>query len=342
MTFDAFQRELGKGLFRGAYLFAGKEDILADRGVRELTEKLLKPEERDLNLNVHYGRDSEAMIASLMSPPVFASRRVVIVKAAQEMSPKALEETARYLKSPPADGCLALIVGELDKRRLFYKRLFDQNPPLQIELVECVRPRDQELPGWIAKHLAGHSKKMTPEALERFSSLSWPGLRELTGELDRISLMVGDKHEISLADIEEAGGGSFALDGWKLGEAIIAGETAKSLEILDNILSWSAKANQIVAMLHHLFKRLWLMRYYKDKRLLAEAQKSPTFKSSYAFKKTLEAVENLSLRSIEDCLLRLQETELGIKSSRMPGEVEANLLTVDLIRILQHKPGGAR
>lgn len=328
MDYNGLKKELQQGRIRPAYLFTGKEDFLAEVGVKELTTQLLSDDERELNLNVFYGRDADRLPDALMSPPVFAARRVVVVRHAQDLSPKQLEGVVQYLKKPPADGCLILWAGELDKRKQFHKRTDGL-----LEPVNCSKLKDPDLSRWMVEYTSAQNKKLDDDAIVRLATLDWPGLRELANELDRLMLLVGEKQQITIEDVEELGGGSFAFERWALGDAVGAGDLAKALQTVDNLQTWTIKGTQIINDLFRLLRQLWLVRYHIDKRTTDEAKKTLGLKD-FVFGKLLRQAQRCPQSAFEDAILLVLEADLNIKRGLRPDNLEASLVVTDVVRLL--------
>jgi len=328
LNLATLQQEVKAGKFRPGYLMVGKEEFLADFAERELCRSLLAADERDLNLNIFYGRDADGLVDALMSPPIFAARRVVVVRHAQDLSPKNLDAIVYYLKKPPSDGCLILVAGDLGKKKTFHKGVDGL-----IESVECAKLKDRELGKWMRDYVTAIGKSLDDEAVSRLISLNWPGLRELAGELDRLSLLTGETRAITVADIEELGGGSFMFDRWKLGESVGNGDLATSMRAVENLQTWNVKPAQIVGDLFRTLRQLWFLRYHIDKKNMEQAKKELGLQE-FVFARLARQAQRCPIKAFEDALLRIEEAELSIKRGLRPDFIEANLLVADTVRLL--------
>jgi len=333
VTYDAFLKELDAGQVHPAYLFYGKEDLLCETGVQHLTDKLLSPDERSLNLSIIYGRDAVGLTDALNTPPVFAAKRVIVVKQAQDLPEKHQAAVVRYIQNPPSDGCLILWTGELDKRTTFYKQL-EKN----IKLVECANLKGRELNNWIRSYIEGQGKKLDDGTLGRLAALAFPSLREAASELDRIILMVGEKKNISLSDLEEAGSSSFALERWKLTDALSAGKVENAIIIGQNLQFWGLHSTQIIGDLFRLFQRLWYIKRHIDKHQVEQARRTMKL-LPFLFEKYVNIAPTLSLDNLETGLIRIYNADLNIKSGIHSDDVELNLLIVELGRLLTDRQG---
>src|ERR1700761_6033108 len=82
------------------YLVDGEEAFYLDVIVQHFEEKILQVAEKDFNLTVLYGKDTEwaDVVNACRRFPMFAERQVVILKDAAQL--KGFNELAGYLENP--------------------------------------------------------------------------------------------------------------------------------------------------------------------------------------------------------------------------------------------------
>jgi DNA polymerase-3 subunit delta len=324
MTYTAFKQEFVKGKIRPAYLFLGEEDFLAESGAAILTDKLLTPDEKSMNLSIFYGSEAVGLSDALNTMPVFGGYKVTIVRQAQDLNAKNQEVVLNYLANPPDDGCLILLSRKIDKRKNLLKEIF-----VKIEIVECDKPRPQQLNVWIKEHIAQWNKRLDQEALGKLTSINWPGLRELAGELDRLTLLVGDTEVITAKDIEAQGGGSYLFVRWALTDAVAAGDIKSALLSLENLQFWNSKPMQIINDLYRLFNGLWIVKYFVQRNKIGEGKQNSGL-HPFVYDKYTGYAKKISHKAIEDGLLRLFEADLNIKRGIRQPDIELSMLVIDL------------
>lgn len=329
MDYSKFIGEVRKAVYKPAYLFLGKEDFLIEEGVQELVARLLKPDEKDLNLATLSNRDNETIARALSTPPLFASRRVIIIKQAGDVSPAVVDEIVRYLKIPPEDGCLILWAGEIDKRKAFSKKI----EPL-LDPVVCNKLKQGELASWIPRYIQRYEKSLDSEAISRLTGVNWPSLRELAGELDRLTLMIGSKPVITVADIEEMGGASFAMERWRLADAIGELNLSVAVSAVQNLQDWGIKPNQLIGDVYRVLYQLWFMRWHLDNKKIAEA-KSRLDVKDFVFTKLQRQAGAVSTICLEDAIIKTLDAELSVKRGLRHDDYVALSLVIEVISLLK-------
>lgn len=311
---------------RPAYLFAGPEDFLADLGTQAVLNRMMSPEERDAGgLAVVYGGEADSLpdllaVGSLFGP----ARRAVVVRRAEDLKERPLDALLKYLEQPAPDLCVILIAAKLDRRRADFKRLAQL-----CSEVECAHLKPAAMAKWAADYLMQLGKRLDPDAAEQMAAVNWPSLRELAAELDRLALLTGDEPMIKPSDIEEAGGSAFAMERWRLSDAVGSGDAAAAFRIADNLRKWNVEPVQIIWDLSKLYERLWVIDALLRRRQLNLAQESlglaPFLVSRYA-----GFARRLGSAGIAAGLLRLEAADRRLKGGRTRPEVELEMLLADL------------
>ena len=85
---------LGDGEPGPLYWVYGKERFLVDRAVARLRERVLDPRTRDFNYDLLYGKEAgpQKIIAAARTLPMMAKRRLIIVRDADGLDAKQLDQ----------------------------------------------------------------------------------------------------------------------------------------------------------------------------------------------------------------------------------------------------------
>ena len=199
--------------FERAYCFYGDDDFQKGQAVRELMEAAADPGTRDFNCDVVRGNEvaAEALDTLLATPPMMASRRVIVIRDAHSLTKAARGALERYLEHPSADAVLVLVVpaGERPEASWLDRAYGIEFPPLAAERV----------PRWIVHYATtALGTEITPEAASLLQRAAGTDLGQLAGELDKlvsygsghvitedaVSAVVGVRHGESLGDLLDA------------------------------------------------------------------------------------------------------------------------------------------
>lgn len=181
------ERALHKGIqqqaFERVYYFHGDEDYLKDEAVRALLAAAVEPATRDFNLEVRRGPELSAeTVESLVgTPPMFANRRVVVIRDVGALRKDARQVLERYLRSPADDIVLLLVAAAGTKA----DKAFLAAAGLSVEFAPLAGSR---VPKWIAHHASTvHGVTITPDATALLQSAVGGDLQQLVAELDKLA-----------------------------------------------------------------------------------------------------------------------------------------------------------
>jgi len=317
-----------------AYLISGADDFLAQTAVKMLTDAILTTDQKEFNLAVFYGNSAGDLDNSLATMPVFASKRVTVVRQAQDLKEKHLESVFRHLASAPSDSCLILWAEKLDQRSKFYLGL----QKTKIAHIECSLPKGQELTDWIQEFTQKLGKRVDPQAMSRLSNIPWPSLRDLAGELEQLALLIGSEPVIKLKHIDEMGETSFIAGKFQLQNDVSKGQTAKAMVTLRNLEHWNVKSNAILNDMQQLIQRLWLVEPYYRKRVPYATAASELNMVPYPVKMAFdELASGISARALEDGLLLCHQAEVNIKREGQDDWLEVRMLVTQLSELLRRR-----
>lgn len=206
----ALRKAMRERSFERVYYFRGDDDFLKDSTARELITAVLDAATRDFNLELIRGDDTtaEAVDTALGTPPMFADRRMVVIRDVQELRKDARAALDRYLAQPAADTVLLLVepAGEKADTALAGSSVVVDFEPLS----------DDRIPAWIAHH-AGTSLgvAITEGAARLLHEAVGSDLAGLASELDKLA--------------SYAGGGTIDEDAVRAVVGVRSGETLADL-----------------------------------------------------------------------------------------------------------------
>ena len=99
-TYEAIARDLKNRIYKPVYYLMGEETYYIDKISEYIAQTVLTDEEKEFNLTVMYGADTEVatIINAAKRYPMMSEYQVVIVKEAQSV--KKMEELSFYLQKP--------------------------------------------------------------------------------------------------------------------------------------------------------------------------------------------------------------------------------------------------
>ena len=185
ITYEEIVRQVQAGDFKPVYYLMGEESYYIDRVSDYIVSKALAEEEKDFNLTVLYGpqTNGEEVINAARRYPMMAERQVVLVREAQSLEHR--DVLTFYLQKPLLSTVLILCHknGTLDQRT----KLATEIKKTGI-LFESRKLYDRELPSFVQNYVRRKRLEIAPDACQILCEHVGSDLNRLAGELDKLVL----------------------------------------------------------------------------------------------------------------------------------------------------------
>jgi len=241
------------------YGVIGEEDYLRDRAV-DLIRLRSHGSAQDsgpvdaFNDLVFYGDETDGaeILTAAREAPMFASRRVVVVKAAEKLPPRESEPLLDYLNTPCDSTTLIFSSHKLDGRQKFPQALKEK-----AVVVECAPLPEYQLPAWIVAE-AGHlGIKLNDDAIALLKDVAGGSLYVLRQELEKLAAFLPKAGVAGAAEVELVRGTLPGASVFDLTEAISVGDRGRALYILTRNLEAGEAPLRILGSLVWQYRRLW-------------------------------------------------------------------------------------
>lgn len=159
-----------------------------------------------------------------------ASKQVLMVYNADSLKKPTQQKLEDYFAHPNASVCLVLSAASISANSNFYKKAEKFGIILDV-VEEKAWEKEKSLADWLMQTVQSQGKSMTQQSVQKM--LKQVGLDQptLSQELEKLICYVGDRKDISPADVE-AICTTFTHDNtWQLGEALFKRDAAAALRI---------------------------------------------------------------------------------------------------------------
>jgi DNA polymerase-3 subunit delta len=327
---EEFEREVREGAAGPLYYLYGDEPYLVERGARLLLERVVSPEFREFNLDIYYGADAkgEDIVAAAQTLPMFAARRVVLVRKSSALSAAALEILADYVQDPAPATCLIFQGEKVDQRKRFFLDLKKNG-----SLVEYKRLYENQLGAFIRNEAAAHGKRVEPAAAEMLAYLVGNNLQDLASQIEKAAAYTGEKTGITVADIRQIASDTKVASVFDLANALGERSLAKTLRSLHTMLRDGEAPLMILNMVTRHFRQLRLVREMLEKRMSAQEISKAAGINPYFINGVVGQAKNFALADFRPVFERLYAVDLALKTSGGRGVDLMERLAMDICRL---------
>ncbi|MDW8320672.1 MAG: DNA polymerase III subunit delta [Armatimonadota bacterium] len=309
------------------YLVHGKDEGQKRAVLQRLRDELVADEFDRAHLDLQEANLS-AVLAEAMSIPAFSSRRVVMVRGVQHLKSVEVDTLSEAIPRLLESTCLVLYTHAESEEE---ERKGAAVPAKLLNVVEkygtvieCKPLTASGFEGWLQARLQEADKRMTREAVERFTFLTAASTLVAESELQKLILYVGERTAIEREDVEAVVSRTVEAQVFKLVDAIAVRDVAAAMRLLQDVLSAGGRAEAVVPRLMVLIARhlrlLWQMRlqieqgesasqwFPSDPNLAQLLSRQPFLKRSLS-----EQAQRLSLREIRIAFDRLHQADRVLK-----------------------------
>ncbi len=307
---EELDRAVGKGEIAPLYYIYGEEEFLVERAVQRLMDAIVAPDFKDFNYSVFYGKEvrGEQIIESAMTLPMFAQRRVILVKRADDMSADAFEQLLSYLHNPSPESCVVFQGVKADQRRKFFQELKKAD-----QLVEFKKMKDDQLAGFIRREAEQRGKRIDAAAAEMIVYYSGNNLRELVAQVEKLASFCGERPTISPDDVRAMASDTKIDSVFELADAMGRRNLDKAMRQLQTILRDSDAPYMLIGALARHFRQLCIIRALMQKRVPIDEIGRQAKVNPYFLKGLLEQARNFKPEDFAGIFTRLHEVDVELK-----------------------------
>jgi len=251
MSFQAFLKEIEKGLSSPVYLLYASDPFLHREAIGEI-KKLVPHEEREFNLHIFdfsAGADEKTSFEQILdvanTAPFFAKRRFVIsLGNLQKLSKNDLKRLDTYVSNPSPYSVFVLC-----HEGIFKKEMRERFRNLKVLSIDI---READIPSWIKHRGKLKGLEISDDVADYLLGTIGLDLGLLSAEIEKISFL--GKQKVCVDDISEIIEGEGFYTPFDLVEALEEKNTEKVFRIY-KALRQTTEIYNIIGILNWLYGR---------------------------------------------------------------------------------------
>jgi len=306
------------------------DDYLVEEAVSGLMERALTPGFESMNRHDFDGRtlDAAEVVSAAMTMPAFSPARFILVSRAGAVKKEAAGVLCAYLSEPSPTTCLVFTADT--------KKPATGSPLIKAvkgtgSIVACNRLKGAQLIGWIRKRAREQGKEMDGAAAQRLVQTAGDRLRDLSGEIDKLVLFVGEKASIGVSDVEDAGCDIREESVFALTDAIGSRDVSAALE---GIAGLSSEPHLMV--LGAIARQMRIL--LKLKARLGRGERGPKLAGAvgvppYFLDKYVSMSSRFTYEDLARAMERLRAVDIELKTGAAPVLVAMSRLVMELCAV---------
>lgn len=327
---DQLSAALKAGNPQRIYLFDGPENWLKERCIGEFEAKYITPETRDLNFVRYSGKNASAadINSTAQSLPFLGEKRIMVVDQTEEFSAAEQKIIAESISDLPKSTCLIFLYqGKAPLREPIPAQVMSKGA-----VVTFWTPFENQLPGWITGEVKRRGKTMTWDAARTLAE-SCSGLQDISNELDKLILYIGNNAQISLTDVLNFGLPDSAGDYFELEEAIWHRNLPLALqqgELLDDL---GKRGESIFPLFERVFRQIVLGHFYINEKKMRfdEIFTLMRIRSVLQQRKFQSGLKLYNKDDSRSALRKVVQADFDLKTGKLPSSMAVSLLMVNVL-----------
>ena len=261
------KRQLATGDLAPLYFVVGEEAPLRDDALAAIRAAVLGPDDANVgafNSDVVYGDETEAaeILTLCGNLPMFATRRLVVVKEVGALGVREAERLLPYLEEPVESTCLVLTGGKVDGRVKFFQALKQAAVS-----VDCAPLDARALPAWVQDQAGALGLRLDEAARELLIEASGGALGVLCREMEKLAAYVAPNTRVTAADVEAVQGADTGGSVHDLIDALQRRDRVGSLRSLSKVLDAGEPPLRVLGFLAACWRNMWRARKFSQEML---------------------------------------------------------------------------
>ena len=259
-------RLVASGRLDPIYLILGEESFLRDTAMAMIRRAVLGDEDvgGGFNYDLLYGDETDALevLNRCDTLPVFAPRRLVMIREVGGLRARETERLLPYLKSPVETTSLVLSGEKVDGRLNFFKSL-----KAAAVVVDCAPLEPRVLSEWIAEQAKILGLRLEDGASEALHVASAGNLAVISRELEKLVDYLDPITRVTAADVEAVRGADAGGTVWDVLNRLARKDREASLRAVGKILDAGEPPLRLVGLLAYQWRQVWKTREQLNRRV---------------------------------------------------------------------------
>jgi len=305
----------------------GEERYFIDKLQETLLENALEPHEKDFNLDILYGSetDAKAALGACQSYPMMATRRVVVIRDFDKMKENTLFKT---LAEQPNPACVVFLVcaGKPNMSRHPYRALKEKGKAVEFKALY-----PNQVPRWIETLAKEKGFALEAKAAHMLADYVGSSLSAVSAELEKLSTYAGEREVLTADDVVQASGQTRDYNVFELQRAVGEKRYDIALMISERLLQQSSnpkgESNLIVSVLTSFFIKLWQLTGLQVSRTTEREMASAVGVSPYFLKEYLNCLRRFDVDALDKAFSALLAADYELKG----GSQKSDRMILDLM-----------
>ena len=308
------------------YLLYGQDNSIIENELKKIIEKL------NIKDQVKYTIDNtkiEDILEDASTISMFADKKVIIIENCDFFSTgktlESIELLEKYLTNYNKDTYIIFITTKekIDTRKKIYKLLNKEG-----KIIECQKKDKNYINNYIKEYIEENNYKL--ESIDYFINKVGTNLDNAKNELDKLFMYKIETKTIKNEDIDKIAIKNIEEEIFSLTDAIIAKDTKKSLDLLENFLNKNYDEIAILMLLASQFRFLLQVKLLLNQNKNYDEIAKILEANPYRIKFTIKKLYNYTKEDLTQKIKKIATLDHDIKLGLIDKKTAVELLILNI------------
>ncbi|MEI3613323.1 DNA polymerase III subunit delta [Pseudogracilibacillus sp. SO30301A] len=329
-------QEIKKGKISPIYVLCGTERYFIEQFKTTLIRKIASEISDDITTYDLKETSIQEVLTDVETLPFFNEKKIIIATDPVFLKTKAdslpfthdVQKMEEYVENPVPYSILVLIAPyeKIDARKKVTKMLKKQT-----EFIDCNPIKENELRKWINYMAQNHQLTMTEDALYLLESEFENNLYLLQQEMEKLSLYVGEKGEVTQEIAKEIISASLSFSAFELIDAVLKKDLYAAIKIYKDLERKGENPIGLIAFLAYQFRIIYQVKLLKQKGHSYQQIPKTINVHPYVVQLASKRSSSFNNERLSEIINELTNTDAAIKRGKMDKGMAFEMLLYKII-----------
>ncbi|MGC8867431.1 MAG: DNA polymerase III subunit delta [Elusimicrobiales bacterium] len=193
----------------------------------------------------------EFLLSDLMTPPLFSTRRIIIINSFEKIKSTIKNDIIEYFKKPNNSTVLFVMHNE-DLKNYEIKKLYDE---FEVSIVPFFEPSEDEIKDILNAFFESKKINASQEIISLIST-SVINHSHLKREIEKLNIYLSGKREININEISRLITPLKETDIFELSDAIISNNPERFKEIISQLIETRREPLEIIGAIEYTLEKI--------------------------------------------------------------------------------------
>lgn len=314
-----FRRVASDGVFAPMFVLWGEERYLVEEGIQRLVHAVFPEARDDFNYVAYHGGETSGVdITSACNQlPMFAPRRVVILRSGEKMKAADWEAIATYAVDPSPSTLFVIEALKLDKRQKHIKATLAAKA---VEAIEFPPLGERDVVPWVARRAKARELVLARDVPAYLVDAVGVSLQPLDLAIERIDLFLGSSEgprQVTVDVARQIVPDTRSRTVFELADHLAERNVGDAVIVFHRMLEQGESPIGALAMIARQFRQLLLLHDGRAQHIQGDALARYAGLPPFRLRDAERAARGFTPARLRAVLGEVAETDRALKSSRL-------------------------